>query len=184
MQSASSSATILRNSDSIHLHEATIMEFSKLIPLPELHDEYKESFDQTFSNDEDLLKDAFSYGPFHEEEFRFGLLATHLSDLELTSLFLPVGHVLVRGSSQDQMDRIEEVRRLYAALIEWQSGQLKDKQQLIDALAEVRSCVFRLAPGLSSGAISFFRVLELGINARLGMSPGQLSELEQKYNNQ
>jgi hypothetical protein len=45
------------------------MEFSEIIPLPKLHVQYKEDFDQSFSNDEELLENAFSYGPFHEEEF-------------------------------------------------------------------------------------------------------------------
>ena len=157
------------------------MEFSKLMSLPELHAHCKKYFDQTFPNDSDLLEDVFGYGEYHEEEFRFGLLAQRLSDAELASLFLPVGHVLVRGASKDNMSRIEEVTRLYRALSEWLDGRLTEKQQLIDALAEVRPCVFRLVPGLSSDAVPFFRVLEMGINERLGAGVLELLDLERKY---
>ena len=57
----------------------------------------------------------------HEEEFRFGLLASRLSNHELASLFLPVGHWLIKGSTGDH---IEDVTRLYKALSEWLVGLL------------------------------------------------------------
>jgi hypothetical protein len=140
------------------------MEFSKLMPLPELHAHCKEYFEQIFDNDDDLLEDAFSHGLYHEEEFRFGLLAARLSDSELASLFLPIGHALIRGTTGG---RIEEVRRLYEAFSEWQNGQLKDKQRLTDDLAVVRSSVFDLSRNWAPAAVPFYRVLELGINERL-----------------
>jgi hypothetical protein len=153
------------------------MEFSKLLPLPELHAHYKEDFDQTFATDNDLLEDAFTHGAFHEEEFRFGLLAARLSDSELASLFLPIAHALVRGTSSGHLD---EVRELYQALEEWQSGKLKDRHLLTDCLARVRSSVLGLT-GWLSPAIPFYRVLELGINERLGASLGELWDIEKRY---
>jgi hypothetical protein len=159
------------------------MEFSKIIPLSKLHEETKIDSDQSFPNDVELLQDAFSHGAFHNEKFRFGLLASRLSDVELASLFLPVAHGLVRGNSQDDSDRIEEVVRLYRALSDWQNGQLGDKQELKDALAAVRSCVSRLDPGWKTSAIPFFRILEVGVNERLGTDQRELSEIEKEYSN-
>jgi len=154
------------------------MKFSKLMSLPELHDHYKEYSEKTFADDSGVLEDAFTHGPFHEEQFRFDLLATRLSDSELASLFLPIAHALVRGTAESH---IEEVSRLYKALSEWQDGQLKDKQRLTDALAVVRSSVFDLPKYWAATAIPFFHVLELGINERLGASHAELWEIEKKY---
>jgi hypothetical protein len=154
------------------------MEFSKLMPLRELHAHCKESSEQTFENDDDVLENAFTYGVFHEEEFRFGLLAARLSDSELASLFLPIGHALIRGTTGG---RVGEVRRLYEALSEWQDGRLKNKQRLTDALAVVRSSVFDLSRNWAPVAVPFFRVLELGINERLGASLSELWEIEKRY---
>ena len=150
------------------------MKFSKLMSLPELHDHYKEYTEKTFADDRGVLEDAFTHGPFHEEEFRFDLLATRLSDSELASLFLPIAHALVRGTPSGHID---EVRELYQALDEWQDGKLKDKQRLTDCFARVRSSVLDLSPRWASSAIPFYRVLELGINERLGASPSELLEL-------
>jgi len=154
------------------------MKFSKLMSLPELHDHYKEYSEKTFADDSGVLEDAFTHGPFHEEQFRFDLLATRLSDSELASLFLPIAHALVRGTPAGHID---EVRELYQALDEWQGGKLKDKQRLTDCLARVRSSVLDLSPGWASSAIPFYRVLELGINERLGASPAELWALEDDY---
>jgi len=154
------------------------MKFSKLMSLPELHEHYKEYSEKTFADDSGVLEDAFTHGPFHEEQFRFDLLATRLSDSELASLFLPIAHALVRGTPSGNID---EVRELYQALDEWQGGKLKDKQRLTDCLARVRSSVLDLSPGWASSAIPFYRVLELGINERLGASPAELWALEKRY---
>jgi len=154
------------------------MEFSKLMSLTELDAHNKQWSGQTFENDDALLEDAFGYGVYHEEEFRFGLLAARLSNHELASLFLPVGHGLIRGSTGSH---VEEVRELYQALSEWQSGKLKDKQRLIDALAKVRYSVLDLPPGWLSPAVPFYRILELGINERLGASLSELWEIEKRY---
>jgi hypothetical protein len=166
-----------QESDMLRNQEA--MKFSKLMSLPELHDHYKEYSEKTFADDSGVLEDAFIHGPFHEEKFRFNLLATRLSDSELVSLFLPLAHALVRGTPSGHID---EIRELYQALDEWQGGKLKDKQRLTDCLARVRSSVLDLSPGWASSAIPFYRVLELGINERLGASPSELWALEKKYN--
>jgi hypothetical protein len=63
----------------------------------------------------------------------------------------------------------------------WTNGKLKDKQRLTGCLARVRSSVLDLSPGWASSAIPFFRVLELGINERLGASLSELWEIEKKY---
>jgi hypothetical protein len=157
------------------------MEFSRLLPLGQLRSEYKEDFDQTFSDDESLLQDAFSYGHYHEEEFRFGIFAERLSDAELASLFLPVGHVLIRGGTVDHVVRIEEVKNLYSALADWQDGKITSKEGLLGALKKARACVFKLEPIWRPVAIPFFRVLELGVSKRLGATPEELYNLEREY---
>jgi hypothetical protein len=103
------------------------MKFSKLMSLPELHDHYKEYSEKTFADDSGVLEDAFTHGPFHEEEFRFDLLATRLSDSELASLFLPIAHALVRGTPAGHID---EVRELYQALDEWQAERQAEAYRL------------------------------------------------------
>ena len=93
-------------------------------------------------------------------------------------LRMTIAHALVRGNPSGHID---EVRELYQALDEWQGGKLKDKQRLADYLARVRSSVLDLSPGWASSAIPFYRVLELGINERLGASPSELWALEKRY---
>jgi hypothetical protein len=66
-------------------------------------------------------------------------------------------------------------------LSDWQDGKLQDKEQLLKALAEARSSVLGLDTGWLSVAVSFFRVLEIGINKRLGATPEELYNLERKY---
>jgi hypothetical protein len=107
------------------------MELSKLLSLQELRAEY-EDFPQKFSTDEEMLEDAFGYGQYHEEEFRFERLGERLSDPELASLFLPVGHALVRGGSDDY--GAKKVTKVYRALSDWQDGKLESKDQLLKAL--------------------------------------------------
>jgi hypothetical protein len=156
------------------------MEFSKLSSLDELHSEYKEHNAQMFPNDEQVLGDAFSYGPYHEEEFRFELLSERLSDAELASLFLPVGHALIRGAGSDDHDATK-VTKVYRALSAWQDGKLEVKDQLLKALSEARSSVLGLDRAWRAIAVSFFRVLETGINKRLGATFEQMHKLNTEY---
>jgi hypothetical protein len=156
------------------------MEFSKLSSLQELRSKYKEDFSQTFSSDEQMLEDAFSHGPYHEEEFRFELLGERLSNSELASLFLPVGHVLVRGAGSDDHGA-KKVTKVYRALSDWQDGKLEAKDHLLKGLAEVRLSVLGLDSGWRKVAVPFFRVLEVSINKRLGATLEELHKLETQY---
>jgi hypothetical protein len=153
------------------------MEFSELMTRGELSKFYKETFDQTFSPDDDeLLLDAFRYGPYHEEGFFFELLAQKLSERELASIFLPMGRMLIGSGAEVHPD----VQALYIALSEWQNQRLKDPQKLIGSLGRVRKLVLssQVGPAWKADAIAFFKVLELGILDRLG-SP--TFELRSRY---
>jgi hypothetical protein len=148
------------------------MEFSKLMTLAELSKHLKEAFNETFSSDEELLFDAFRHGEYHEEEFFFELLAKKLSDRELASLFLPVGHMLIASTGEVHPD----VKALYVALSEWQNRRLEDPQRLIGNLEKVRKLVLnsQVESARKADAMAFFKVLELGILTRLGLPTFEL----------
>jgi hypothetical protein len=93
---------------------------------------------------------------------------------------LPVGHVLFRGAGSDDHGA-KKVTEVYRALSDWLAGKLQDKEQLLKALVEARSSVLGLDTSWLSIAVPFFRVLEIGINKRLGATPEELYNLERKY---
>ena len=131
----------------------------------------KKNFNNDSLSEAESFVDAFSNGEFHEEEFSWGALSDCLSRDQLVSLFLPVCHGLIRGSS-DHLEGVSlnAIMRLYSSLVKWQQNLLKEPSEILSSLDEVRHFVLSLVS--EEGWVEakyFFQMLDYGVRRRMGL---------------
>ena len=143
--------------------------------IGELADDAKKWFNETYPSEEACFEDVFSNGEYHEEEADWIGIASKLDDAELGSLFLPICKGLVNGVGGVSRDTTEfrSLMTCYTAIGKWQKRHLKDPQEILQPLAEVRELLFRAVLANQNAwwieMLFQFQMLEGGILHRMGV---------------